>query len=756
MWKKKIKQKKSQYIMLGLIVMLSSIIIGACIALAIEATAFVDKIYEPTSTDGYMVNDINKIDEIERILRDNNVTIDSSASSKIVNTKIMSSEEQPLNTIFGAITLKENKDYYNFEGNELKDDTVWVTTSFANDNDLEIGDEINFAANGIKLKISGIYESLYAPSLNSGMQEYVVNQKTFDKFDLKESKRLLVTNKNDKTIRVVLEKSLDKETYNMFQNNTTLILTKEGIVMGTNQIPSITGMVGMIAGFVIFIATLVLINVIIKNNVLQDYKTIGSYKAMGFDNKTIIKSYVKSYVIVAGIFMVIGSIISLPIGFYLANLNFQNITGFQLTSLTYMSNVFVILLLIIMLTIDIKIIVNKIKKIAPVDAFRIGNTSSKKKLKKPLIKKASTPLQCAINELVRFKFKSITTITIFVISIALTSFFLGINNSVDKMGYNSGAWFTVAHEEVMISGKINYDEVKSIIDNGDIDKALYGTFDLIDVKIKSDLEITDETLMALFSSDPSDEQFKYSQGRAPLNTKEIAIGMGCLNKYELSVGDYVEASINGQKDKYLISGAYDTMMNNGGTILAHTDLIQEKNLGIQYDYVAIDLKDGVDESKFIDNFNENNKRFQAAEILAPLQISVEQVSSMVSPVCFALMILVVMFSLINIFNSIFTYVNENRKNFGILKAFGYTSSYIKKKILVKVIVMLAIAILISTLIHFTTSHILFQVMLGVDGYLYDVNLFIQVVGVIIVLTLLITYILSRMTNKVSPSELMEE
>ena len=126
------------------------------------------------------------------------------------------------------------------------------------------------------------------------------------------------------------------------------------------------------------------------------------------------------------------------------------------------------------------------------------------------------------------------------------------------------------------------------------------------------------------------------------------------------------------------------------------------------------------------------------------------------PVTIIIIIVFVAFTLLNIINLIIMNYKEQERNYGIMKAYGFTTGYIIRKNFFRIGILSILGLTISVICNRLFTAKLFWKGLGCDGYnitqLYS-SIFI-IGGLIIIMA--ITGGLCYKVKKISPKELMEE
>ena len=100
--------------------------------------------------------------------------------------------------------------------------------------------------------------------------------------------------------------------------------------------------------------------------------------------------------------------------------------------------------------------------------------------------------------------------------------------------------------------------------------------------------------------------------------------------------------------------------------------------------------------------------------------------------------------------------NEQQRNFGIMKAYGFSNGYIIRRNVFRLSLLSALGLGIAAILNVAFTHSIYYAVMGVNAYKtesFETSiLLLSGLGVII----LITILLSLPIKKISPKKLMEE
>ena len=771
MWFRKIKNKKKQYILIATIVMLSTAILSGCLAFVIGINVSSKEFLEKCTDMYTYINKGKPSDDFEKLAKeDDRISIENREESFGIKMPIKEKGKR-VNPFYVSITAVENyKDtklcMSIYKGKDKKapgDDEVWVDAVSADDRDLDIGDTIEIGDR--KLKISAIYRNALRLSSLYGASTLYCNANTLHKLNGKLNPQYLYCIKCDGLKEEERIPYLTKHVKDGIEN-VGLAQTKGSLNANTQLMSVLIGGMGALAAIIIFIAAVIVISFVIKNCINEEYRAIGIHKALGDTNRTIKSFYLKSYLFVGAIGTLIGAFLGIPLADalqvnFLKYMQDSSISGEMiLTSIGCGVVLFVILFLCL------ATILRRISKITPVEAIRMGMTSSKKKIHKSLFRNAKTSGVMALNEIFKKRGNSIMMVLLLCISVYLSLFFIVMYDSCIKMNDYPNKWFSIPKSDVTITGEITDDLVKDV-KNSKYVKRVYemNLFQSMSLKL-TDKGATKKAKSGIFTASTLncnswDDKtgITVEEGRYPKKKNEIMMGKNLINEIDYKVGDYINLEINGlQAKNFLITGTFTTMMNTGKEIAFLNEVFdyigtEEAN---GYSEVLVSLKNAKDYSKFKKEIQDKHDGAVLDKVLPAIDSACDGVIAMVKPVALILVFIFILFSITNIFILLEMEQQNSRRQFGILKALGRTNGYLCRKMFWKVGILSVIAMIFGTVLNNTVSASVFKASVGVDGFILNMPLTMGMLAVLALIIIIITSMFCLPLRKILPKELMEE
>lgn len=779
MWLKKIRQKKLQYTLIALILAITALIFCTCLGFVIEVNAFSADYYAHGNIPDYRITTLSE--DAVQILKEkqknsNEVTEVNVYPSLSLNQKFYKNNEIEENEIVDSFTKIigiENYQDLPYEVTLLQGDVkskmpamgeIWIPKLYSDILDIQVGDSIYFKNGEMSLKVTTLFNDALLPNGTASIGlEAFVNKNQIETF----TDALFMYNAEIGLSESVLA-SQTAETYiadllGEFNRHTIMTASAKSVIAGMVTMANILGGLGTLGAIMIFIVSIMVLQVIIRSNLLKEYRSIGIYKSQGLSNQKIRSFYVVSYIVVGVIALSLGAVFSLPFIKIMCDTNLKYLANFSVTGISFVVMLTSVIGLLIVVFFSTMLATKKVKKITPVAALQIGLTSSKKKLKQSIIKNAGTPFAMAINDIFKRKSMSIMIASVLTVSFTLCFLFYSMYDSISHVKQNSNVWFSVPKSQFMVSGKITDDVLEYLKKDTRVKDSNGITFiasTSIDIN-GSKHEIVESAMSATIiptaiSSYDQHWELPMAEGRGPKGTSEIAVSYGLMKSSNIRMGDYVEITINNQKANMLVVGVYGSMMNGGATYQLTPEAIKKYDESFVCDMIAIDLWNEADRSVFEEDLKAEFETLTIETIPAVIETAVISVEEMMVPASILLMIIFIVFSLLNIINCLAMENVSNRKQYGILKALGFNNGYVVARVINRIGILSIVSLGIGLLIHIIASPKLFFAMMSFDGLLVNIPATLLLGTFILTIIIITTLLCCLPIRKVSPTELMEE
>lgn len=775
MWKKKIKQKKLQLILIAIILMVSSSIFALSMSFTSTVSKYTNEYYGGENINDIVVQTYNDdvISKVENFIKEKETNeIDVRKTKGLTVDRQVFLEDENLDLGMASLIIYEGMkshpwDVVVTDGEKAmtpSKGTIWVSNLLADSKNLKIGDKIKIK-DGDEYKyltISALVNDSLVPSSVMGYNNLYVNSNDYGDFNefIKSQYIGYDSSKegNDATSELIsyIGGSIDGVIYDKWIT-----------IFAANAGSQITSGVGLSTAILIFIVSIVIIRFVLWNNILKEYKSIGVYKSLGFTSKQIRNIYLKSFGIVGVIAITAGSFFSIWFINYLVKISIKYIGIYEGGINNFRFIVLTVILMSFVLISNIYLLLRRINKIKPVEAFRIGVTSSKEKFKKAIIRDASSPMSMAINDIFKYKKQNIIIVTVLSLVIYLSVFLVSVNYSMINMKDNAWNMFGLLQGDVTLdfpSGEASYDKALEEIKSDprvlgvracsfDVGKVAY--LDVSRYNIKNAQVIT-----YLYDNYDNNHGFNVSikEGRNPKNKNEIALSEQILKDANLDIGDYIDIKVLGEERSLLITGKYIGMMSNNYNMRMTLDVVpKEIRNNLNNLNINITLKDKNDYEEFKEDYKQKYEVCSIDTCPSLIATTSKSVIEIVIPVTTIILLGILLFSILNIVNLIIMNNTDNRRNNAIIKSLGFSNIYILKRTLYRIMLLIGISSLVGFILNATISKSVFKfAMMGIDGLMISNGKVISTIVFIEILTLGATIISMFSIRKISTAELMEE
>lgn len=775
MWKKKIAQKKIQFILISIILMVSSSIFATSISFTSTVSKHTENYYKGENIKDIVVQTYNEtiLSKIENFIKEKELEENDIRYAKglMIDRQVFLDDKNLGLGMANLVTYESEKkhpwDVVITKGekrNTPSEGSIWVTNILADDKNLNIGDRIRIkdGENYKSFKISALVNDSLTPSSLTSYNNLYINNEDYKILNNPMKSKYIGYDSSKEGNDAILEL-----TSYIGGSVEGIIYDKWITIFSANATSIITGAIGMSTAMLIFILSIIIIRFILWNNILKEYKSIGIYKSLGFTSKKIRNIYLKSYGIVGIIAISLGSFLSITLINYMVRISVKYI-GIYISDVS--NTVFIGLTIVLMsfiLMANICFLLRRLRKIKPVEALRIGVNSSKEKFKKSKIEDAFSPLSMAINDIFKYRKQNLIIVMVLSFVMYLSSFLVTVNYSMNNAEYNAWNIFGILQGDITIdfpTGDSSYnralDEIKKdsrvlgVRESSiDIGKAVY--LDISKYNIQNAQVAT-----SLYDNYDNREGFNVSilEGRNPKSKNEVAVTDKILKGAKLSIGDYIKVKILGEEKSLLITGRYASMISNNHSMRMTLDVIpKESRNNLDNLNINVTLKDKMDYEDFKKHYN---KRYEISSMDICPSVVVQANKSVVEtivPITTIILLGILLFSVINIINIIMMNNTDNRRNNSIMKSLGFSNIYILKRTLYRIIILTTISALIGFTLNTTISKPMFKIlMMEIDGLIISQNQVVITILFISILTIVTTIITMFNIKKISTVELMEE
>lgn len=766
MWLRKIIMRKTQFFIIVLLTMMAAAILTACISFTIETQQFVEAYYSADQSP-VVFSISSREDAKELLLEDEEAkkviskVVEGKAKyvtdsfyvneEKIANEGSFFYEVSDVNEIGYPVTISSGK-----EQKAPKDDELWISNVYAKAYDIKVDDIVRLGKNDKEYKVSAIVNTAICSSGFIDCYPFYVSEQTLEDLEGIVGYEMNIFSDDEDLSLKELQEFLPKE----YVDSEIFWKNRSTLKMCISILTGIFGGVGVVASIIILIVSIVVFRYLVRATIEKEFQMIGTYKALGRDNKEIKRIYLLAYTVSGVVGMIPGVLLARPLAVYLGQTILGGNKAFELTGITTGIEIAVVVFMCALLMLNVYSELKKVHSISPIQAMNLQMLSSKEKLNKSIIPSAHSSLQMAINGIWKRKGTSFLIILILTVSIYMDVMASEVALTLSNYSEDKRIWENLPAYDCMIKTMGNEEALTYIRNSEDVE-------DYVQVMLEPDcsgmqIEGTDwsgEEANPMIYSDFNEERYAdvpFTKGRICLEEREITASESFLKGVGKEVGDYIKIS-NGDKEiTCLIIGSYSAMMKGGVSFYMNENDYRALGYSVDYETILVFFKEGVDYDSFAENFETSVEKSLVFEDFVFIEREGDTVGEIAYPICAVLFAAFAAFSILNIVNLIHTQTKENRRKYGILKAMGFTTGYICRENIASLTIQYGVAIIITIIINELLSPFFFSLACGVYYINKPIWLIATVVGVMYILILLITFIMLGTIRKIKPVELMEE
>lgn len=774
MWLKKIKSKKQQFLLVFIIMLLTTIIFSVCFGFIVAVNQYINDYYGDEKNGDYFVNTSNE--QVKDTIEDwaeNNDAIEaaSTVTGMYIASTIQVKDEKFDPNFLYAFPINDVDDLgwrMDFVEDSRKtakpgDGEIWISSVFADLHDVALGDKISIL--GVEKKeyeVSAILNNAVCPSATLGIDYVYLNQKELDSLEGFPTQYFVaVKNASDADYTVNYYDLVNE----VGSGVGGVIFSKSLLIQVATMISNIIGGIGLFAAVIILIGTNLIIRFILKSILQKEYKSIGIYKALGFGNFEIRMIYIKCFSIVIACTTVLGSVLGNIIADKVAGTVLCFVGNYQGVATAYIiSSAVTIVVLNAIVIVNLFLVTGSINKMSPVNAIRasveVNNASPKRKT----IKNASNIFTNSINDILKNRKSSFLMLIILTMSFFLLILFVNINYSIQEIKNNSNIWFGTPKCNATISGDLygesNENQISDELNNNiKVENYSYGemtsTASVILDSQKYNLSNTNIGI-TIFNT-YNDNGFIVSDGKNPEEIDEVAVSKTIMDEAELNIGDKIILSINGEDKEFTICGTYVTQLNLGYNLRILIDALGDYKDNYRESEIYVKLKDTEDFDDLKKEIEDKYYGVSVEKIIPATKDTIYTIEQIVNPVIGILVIAFIVFALINIINLIIMYNLDNRKSYGIMKAFGFSTLYICMRNLIKILLISLVSVCFAFVLNALVSAHAFAIAVGgIDGLLFNIVDSCSIILATLLMMICTVGICCISIRGISTKELMEE
>ena len=687
MWISKIKKRKIQMLLIGLIVMISSFMLSSAIGIITSVNEPMNKLIEETKAPVLFMT-VDKNETVDKDLLDVKKAFqkDSRVSQvNIIDKIVMASGKIKAGDKYMGTALSYFLNYKTGDfgspkfikgGGNLEQGECFINSIISETYKLSMGDYITVEnpKGDIKLKIKGIYSDPYSVSIGMNINRYYVNDGQLKDIAGVEQKMVTVYGNPQASVKEIIKN---------YKNNSNKQLSASIIDLDTAKMSAeisqqIIGAFVAVFALIILLVSAVVIRASIFDSIIKEYKTIGVYKALGYSASIIVNIYLKAYSTVIIASAAVGSFLSIFMMKYILNTTFK-VYGVDVKVSYIMPAVFTIALVVVLMLISIYGVIRKTKRISPVEALSLGMPANNKKgVSLRFIENNFSPISQSFRKILNYKKFSVILFLILFICSYVVAFSITNYNNFSVLSEKSSFWFGLDDSKyrITITDKDKEKDIYTWMKNSEYIKNLVkGNLTYTSAEVPKE-EIDEDGSMVLSVYEQYDKDIREAvvEGRNPKYDNEIAVSKKLLEKTHKAIGDYIDIYIKGQKKNLLITGSYQSMMRMGMNARILGKTVESADKTYESTNISFNLKSDSDYQSFkkqaVDKFGKAIDVYESKDYFKDI---LQGVMGPQRDAQIPFMVMLIAIGAINVF-SIITLMNlSNKRDYCIYKTIGYSS-----------------------------------------------------------------------------------
>lgn len=539
-------------------------------------------------------------------------------------------------------------------------------------------------------------------------------------------------------------------------------VTYEMTKTSATMFPLIMALVLTLVAAVIMTIAFIVVRFSIVNSIEEDIKTLGALKSIGFTSVQIIISTLFQFLFIALSGGVIGVLLGALAMGYVGEI-ISSTSGLLWNNTAFFVPAFLAVLLICSLTALITLLISrKSKKITPINALRQGSGNHTFIKNRAPLDKTKLPLNlnvAAKNFAHSIKNNIVTFCVVFLFAmLTVLSSTLYHNFVVDLSAFKKMVGLETAEIQISaINEQFVLDKFNEIKDKENVEKTL--DFDIFSVTSNNKL-----VRFYVWEDLTKREVSTVIEGRYPKNDNEITLTSGMSKILDKIIGDVVTVEYDGKTESYLVTG----IVQGSGDTAVYCDMTLQgfsklkDNIVLKNMYIYLSSSD----SEFIEDFRNPLIAEYGREmnVLNYAEVTDEMFASIEGPVAIAsyliavITIFVVCFTFFLMINTI---IRRRKRDYGIMKAVGFTSGQLIAQMLISFLPIIFAGVCFGALIGFLVTNPILSVMFsgaGIAKAMFAIPTVLTVIAEILLagVCVLTVYLVSLKTKNISPQKLIAE
>lgn len=625
------------------------------------------------------------------------------------------------------IGLVKQESYFDFlldmDGNiiEPKVGEVYVPLNYMKDGSIKKGDLLYLFNN--KYVVSGFLRDSQMNSPLASSKRFLLNDKDFDRIKEYGKMEYLIefrlTNMNDinkfesEYIDAALEANGPTLTYPLFKLINGLA---DGIMIA----------IILLMSFLVVGIAFLCIRFTLLARLEDEYQEIGVLKAVGLNNRDIIRLYILKYTVIS----LAGCICGYLVAMILKPIMLKEIKLFMGISFKkeyeFVLGLICALAIFAIILIYIRYILRWIKTVSVTEAIRFGSVRNNSKLHNKFIISSSkwmgSNLFISLKDMLGNKRLYVTLITVLVIAIFMMTLPLNLYNTISSENFIS----------YMGVGKCDFRlDIQNITDiiekSEDIEAEMR-----IDNQIESFAVLTTKSYrisdaenldirLKIETGDHSVFPINYLKGKMPMSNYEVALSK--INAEELGkdIGESIIVFIDGKEVKLTVCGIYSDITNGGKTAKA---LFRDSSEDVMWSNVSAKVSDYSKLEDVLSRYSEKFKYAKVSSIESYVRMTFGSTIDAIKKTTILGNLSAIGIIFLVTFLFVKMMVSKDRYDIAIMKAIGYYNQDIRFQFKIRTMLVAMCSICIGIFLSISLGETIAGLMIssfGADAFSFDIN-----------------------------------
>ena len=600
---------------------------------------------------------------------------------------------------------------------------IFISYSFKTNGGYELGEKftITYQDKDYNYRVAGFFETTMMGTTNIGAMKFMLPEASYQTLaeELDDGSEGLIISAvmEDQTESTKLINDFSKEFPQTTVGKTTSYLLGLDIEMvkSVNTLTiNIIAMILVAFAAIIVLVSLIVIKYRVSNSIEDDMANIGVLKAIGYTSRQILLSIILQFVLIAVSASVVGTAVSyalMPlIGSIIATLS--GLMWIQIFDMFI--NLICICFVISCVVIVTVLSAIRIRKILPVSAFRGGiQTHNFRKNRFPLEKTGGGLHFLLATKSILANVKQNIMILLIIIALTFASVFsvvLYYNIASDKTAFVNLFGSEMSNLMIFVKPDAEARELLNQIEQMDHVRKV-NILDSISTKIDGQTvstNITDNYNLL--------ENNTVYEGRHPKNENEISISWVVSNQINKGIGDTVDVESGMETVSFLVTGISQSMSNLGLEAALTMDGMQQLHSGYKPTTLYVYL-DGISNKNFIENVQKQYGDYivETFDIDENLESQIKVYTTAVSAVMMLVLTITVLVVVMILYLVIKTMIIKRKKEFGVMKAIGYSTIQLMYQISISFVPVLTTGVAIGGVLGYFFTNPMLSVLLSSAG-----------------------------------------